>query len=226
MLKFPSINLKAVLKAIFINWWWGFWRRKPKNNPSIETEDFFIGISMSSPYIIEDDDASGLVLTEAGLFHNSWKENRLWLADGGEDPVKCIKALRIASGVGSIKAPTLLHDNAGTVSSLIGPLSMSLEDVQSLLHKAGAEVEVVEIDTEDGQLSSENSQRWNDMCLQANGGEIGSRWLFVEAMQDIPHFFIVPQESYDDHVHFWDPNGGDGEAPEDILFGHEDTELV
>lgn len=234
-------KLKTVLAYLFVNWWWGFWKRKPKEMTDAEihqeadecardthekTEVFFGDLETIAVT------PSGLIQTEDGLFHEHWKKLRMIIFScDQEKKVDPIKALRRATGAG-LKEAKQVVDDLEEMPAFIGPFKNTPEFVLETLRDAGFLVMLLEVDWEDGEVGLLEAEEddalveiWkslNNDCLWYDP-DLGT----IKANDSL---FCPPLFSYDENKEYWEPEEDEvdpeEEPPEDILFGHEDHELT
>lgn len=260
MFKLPSVSFKGILLALFVNWWWGFWKRSKEEiiplyqedvtppafdeNGRALTEDEVsllseAGISQEGINSLAPDDY--MINTEAGLFHESWKHQRLWLSDAGEKKVNVIKLVKILTGLGLREAKAFV-DAAGNITSFMGPFKESVEDVVDAFNvECGAQVCLCEIDWDDGEMQVNGVSEFVQMLYDHDCDEYKNKndtttWVLNEHLEG-SHLFAPPYASEEENILFWMPLSDELEAsreednssveePEAINFGHEDTELI
>lgn len=220
-----KLRLKAVLASIFVNWWWGFWRRKPKvlNVSDIEKGSLTIGDLIASQMELQE---GGLINTDSGVFHESWKDYRICIFDyDGDRKVDIIKAVREITG-GDLKNVKHLVDDLPDMPALIGPFKVSIERARDLLREAGVLFDLIEVDWEDGTLAVASSSPniigpWEDLTR-------GFRWTTFDDINKPVNakYFHSPYDNALENEEFWEEIvDSDVEPPEDIIFGCEDKEL-
>lgn len=230
-MKYILSKIKAILKAIFINWWWGFWRRsKPAVIIDLEEEPI-AGLAGGDFASLFSDDPVGGVLEEACRvtpMPELWNKRRVLLLSIEDKKVEAIKLVMKFTDVGLKEAKGFIDSHENCNHLLLGPLKeYTPGSVVSDFNFHGCVALIVVMDSDGDFMADDDMEDEVDILYR----ETFEGLYFRPCLPDMDQVYasIELDDCEDDEDLDWldelEEEPDDDNQPDDIEFGHEDTEL-